>query len=236
MNILFFIFLIIIIFYSILLHEVAHGYAAYRNGDMTAYNVGRLTLNPFAHVDLVGSILVPILSYSLLKIPFGWAKPVPYNPYNIKDKKYAELEIASAGVLTNFLIAFLAVLVFYILKYFGLINLSTVLILQTITSVNLFLGLFNSLPFPPADGFSIFTELFILIKDISLKIKNSFSKKKEYEVIYIDKGNVFKNKSHKIKYIFSNPIMMIFIIIVAVNIFRLIVPYIMSFIDFLYSF
>ncbi|MEA4910925.1 hypothetical protein SDC9_21767 [bioreactor metagenome] len=236
MDILFLIFFFIIIFYSIILHEIAHGYAAYRNGDATAYNAGRLTLNPISHIDAIGSIVVPIFSYLVLKFPFGWAKPVPYNPNNIQGKKYAELEISAAGILTNFTIALLAVVVFYILRFFGLGTESVFLILQTITSVNLFLGLFNLLPFPPADGFSVFTELFSLAKDFWLKIKNSFSKKKEYEVRYMGKTNSFKNTSYRIKALFSNPLMMIIIIIVAVNIFQLLVPYIMSFINFLYSF
>lgn len=230
------IFFIIILFYSIILHEVAHGYAAYRNGDMTAYNAGRLTLNPFSHIDLIGSILVPLFSYLFLQIPFGWAKPVPYNPNNIKHKKYAELEVASAGVLTNLFIAFLAVFIFYILKYFSLINESGIVILQSITSINIFLALFNSLPFPPADGFSIFTELLYHLKSFLLKIKNLFSKKKEFEVRYLNEEISFKNKVYRIKHLFSNPILMIFIIILAVNIFKFLVPGIVSFIIFLYSF
>lgn len=229
-------FFIIILFYSIILHEIAHGYAAYRNGDMTAYNAGRLTLNPLSHIDLLGSIIVPLLSHFLFQLPFGWAKPVPYNPDNIKHKKYAELEVSSAGVLTNFFIALSAVAIFYILSFLGFSNPATTLILQTITSVNLFLGLFNLLPFPPADGYSIFTELFAFLKDFCLKIKNKFSKKKEYEATYVNDINSFKHKSYRIKHIFSNPIMMILIIVVAVNVFQFFVPHIMSFINFLYSF
>ena len=236
MDILFLIFFFIIIFYSIILHEIAHGYAAYRNGDATAYNAGRLTLNPISHIDAIGSIVVPIFSYLVLKFPFGWAKPVPYNPNNIQDKKYAELEISAAGILTNFFLALSAVAIFYILSFLGFSNPATTLILQTITSVNLFLGLFNLLPFPPADGYSIFTELFAFLKDFWLKIKNKFSKKKEYEATYVNDINSFKHKSYTIKHIFSNPIMMILIIIVAVNVFQFFVPYIMSFINYLYSF
>lgn len=202
------IFFIIILFYSIVFHEIAHGYAAYRNGDMTAYNAGRLTLNPIKHIDPIGSILVPIFSFLSFGYAFGWAKPVPYNPNNIKDKKYAELEIASAGVLTNLFLGFLSIFVFYILRYLNLLNLDIKNILTTVTSINLFLAVFNLLPFPPADGFSIFSELF--------KIK--------------------REKSLKIKSLFYNPVVMFIMIFIAVSVFSLIVPFIFSFINYLYSF
>lgn len=229
-------FFIIIIFYSIVLHEVAHGYAAYRNGDLTAFHAGRLTLNPISHIDRIGSIVVPIIAYFLAGIPFGWAKPVPYNPNNVKHKKYAELEIAAAGVLTNIFIAILAVIIFYILKYFGYINSFSLAILKNITIINLFLAMFNSLPFPPADGFSIFTEIIHHSKDFFLKIKNFFSKRKEIEVKYLNEETRFRNKMHNIKAIFSNPLLMILIIFLAVRVFALIVPFIYSFIGYLYSF
>lgn len=229
---LFLIFFIIIIFYSIIFHEVAHGYAAYKNGDNTALNAGRLSLNPISHIDLIGSIIVPLISYTVFKFPFGWAKPVPYNPNNIKDKKYGELSVASAGILVNFFIAFFAVFLFYIIKYLGFLNPDIFSILQLITSVNLFLGLFNLLPFPPADGFSIFAELFIHFKRFMFKMRSLFSKKKESQVIYIEN----RGKMFHVKHLFSNPIMMIIVIFIAVNIFQILVPYILSFINYLYSF
>lgn len=226
-----FIFYIIILFYSIIFHEVAHGYAAYRNGDNTALNAGRLTLNPISHIDFIGSILVPLFSYFVFGMAFGWAKPVPYNPNNIKHKKYAELEVASAGILFNFFIAFLAVLLFHIFKYFGIIGEEITYIFQMITSVNLFLALFNLLPFPPADGFSIFTELFSHLKDLFFDFKNIFRSKKEIKTIYT---NTYRNKAFQIKHIFSSPISMIVIIFVAINLFQVIIPYILSFINYLY--
>lgn len=204
------IFFLIILLYSIIFHEVAHGYAAYRNGDMTAYNAGRLTLNPFSHLDLFGSVIVPFVSYYMFKTPFGWAKPVPYNPNNLnRNNKYAELEVASAGVLTNIFIGFLAVIIFHILRLFGLASIGVTTILQMVTSINLFLAAFNLLPFPPADGFSIFSEIFF---------------KKDRFIFF----------SHKIKAFFSNPATMIIVIFVAVQVFKILVPYILSFIDYLY--
>jgi Zn-dependent protease len=229
------IFFIIILFYSIVFHEIAHGYAAYRNGDMTAFNAGRLTLNPLRHIDMIGSIIVPIISYFAFNFAFGWAKPVPYNPENIKHKKYGELEVASAGILINLFIAGLAILIFYILKGQFLINPAVANILILTTTINLFLALFNLLPFPPADGFSIFSELFTHIRSFYMNIKNKFIKKKIYETNYID-NNPIRNKSFYIKSLFSNPFMMIVIIFVAVNVFSLLVPFVLSFINYLYSF
>lgn len=229
-------FFAIILFYSIVFHEIAHGYAAYRNGDMTAYNAGRLTLNPVKHIDFIGSIIVPIISYFAFSFAFGWAKPVPYRPENLKNKKYGELEVASAGILVNFFIVLISIVLFYILKSNSLMNPALQNILVLTTTINLFLGLFNLLPFPPADGFSIFSELFTHLRSFFLNIKNKFKKKKVYEASYVNENNPIRNKSLYIKSLFSNPLMMIAIIFLAVNVFSLLVPYILSFINFLYSF
>ena len=230
------IFFAIILFYSIVFHEIAHGYAAYRNGDMTAFNAGRLTLNPLKHIDFIGSIIVPIISYFAFHFAFGWAKPVPYNPNNIKHKKYAELEVASAGILTNIFIAALSLIAFYILRSQSLMNPGLQNILVLTTTINLFLALFNLLPFPPADGFSIFSELFTHIRAGYLNFKNKFSKRKTYQANYVETGDPVRNRSLYIKSIFSNPFMMIVIIFIAVNVFSLLVPYVLFFIDKLFAF
>jgi Zn-dependent protease len=231
------IFSAIIVIFSIVFHEIAHGYAAYRNGDMTAYNAGRLTLNPLKHIDIFGSILLPIfLILSKSSFMFAWAKPVPYNPDNLRGKKYAELEVASAGILTNFFIVLISVTLFYIFKNNSLMNPALEYILRKITTINLFLALFNLLPFPPADGFSIFSELFTHIRGFYLNLKNKFSKKKTYQASYVDNNNPIRSKSFYIKSLFSNPFMMIIIIFVAVNVFGMLVPYILSFINTLFSF
>ena len=105
------IFVLIILLFSIVIHEVAHGSVAYSLGDPTAKNAGRLTLNPIPHIDPIGSILLPgvliLMSVALGGggIIFGWAKPVPINPYNFRDQKYGEVKVALAGPGANLLIA-----------------------------------------------------------------------------------------------------------------------------------
>ena len=109
---------IIVLIYSIILHEIAHGYVAYREGDNTAKWAGRLTLNPLPHIDPIGSILIPILSYIGAGAAFGWAKGVPYNPHMLRHK-YSEAKVAVAGVATNFALAIIAAAIFYFTKSFN---------------------------------------------------------------------------------------------------------------------
>src|SRR5437868_13966586 len=100
------IFYFVVLILSIIVHEVAHGYAAYALGDPTAKHAGRLTLYPIPHIDPVGSIIVPLLGVlSPAHIFFGWAKPVPYNPYNLKNQRWCEAIVAFAGVGTNLFLA-----------------------------------------------------------------------------------------------------------------------------------
>src|SRR3989344_7026652 len=95
---------ITILILSVIIHEVSHGYMADCLGDPTARLQGRLTLNPIKHIDPVGSIIVPLIT-SLAGFTFGWAKPVPYNPYNLRNRRQGEFLIAIAGPLSNLLIA-----------------------------------------------------------------------------------------------------------------------------------
>ena len=143
-----------VLIYSIILHEIAHGYIAYREGDGTAKWAGRLTLNPWPHVDIVGSIIVPILSYMSAGVAMGWAKGVPYNPHQLKHK-YSEAKVAAAGVITNFLLAVI---------FAGIYRLVDVDLIKyisaTVVIVNISLGIFNLLPLPPFDGMRILTSLF----------------------------------------------------------------------------
>jgi Zn-dependent protease len=150
---------ILIALFSIIAHEVAHGYAAYIQGDETAYRAGRLTLNPIPHIDMVGSILVPFMAFITAGMFFGWAKPVPYNVHNVRGK-YGEAFVASAGVLTNFALAFCAALVFVLLNKEGLISTPLAQALFTIIVVNVSLGVFNLIPVPPFDGMAIIQALF----------------------------------------------------------------------------
>lgn len=145
---------LIILILSVIVHEVAHGYAADSLGDPTARLAGRLTLNPLPHIDLMGSIVIPaLLIFSSSPILFGWAKPVPYNPYNLKDQRWGEALVAVAGSATNLLLA----VIFGLLVRFGAaagLDAAMLSLAGTIAFVNLFLGLFNLIPFPPLDGFT----------------------------------------------------------------------------------
>ena len=150
------IFYIIILIMSVVIHEVSHGFVAEKWGDNTARNAGRLTLNPIKHLDLFGSILLPALLV-LSNSPFliGWAKPVPYNPYNLRNQKWGTVAVASAGILSNI---FLAVLFGLIMRFslsssFGLnIPAGFFVVTSIIVITNLALALFNLVPLPPLDG------------------------------------------------------------------------------------
>lgn len=144
---------LVVLIFSVIAHEVAHGYAADSLGDPTARLSGRLTLNPLPHIDMMGSIIIPaLLIFSGSSILFGWAKPVPYNPYNLKSHRWGETLVAIAGSATNI---FLAIL-FGLLVRFGadVLPSAALSVAATIAFVNLFLGLFNLIPFPPLDGFT----------------------------------------------------------------------------------
>src|SRR3989338_3694981 len=96
---------IIAVIFSIVLHEVAHGAMANSLGDPTAKDFGRLTLNPLKHLDLFGSIILPLLTFFVGGFVFGYAKPVPYNPFHLSDKKYGPAKVALAGPLSNIILA-----------------------------------------------------------------------------------------------------------------------------------
>jgi Zn-dependent protease len=142
----------IVLILSIIVHEVAHGYAADSLGDPTARLARRLTLNPLPHVDLMGSIIIPaLLIFTNSPILFGWAKPVPYNPYNLRAKRWGETLVAVAGSATNLLLA----IIFGLIIRFGAgLPAAAISLAATIAFINLFLGLFNLIPFPPLDGFT----------------------------------------------------------------------------------
>lgn len=145
------IFTIIILIMSVVIHEVSHGYVAVLLGDPTPRLQGRLTLNPLRHLDLFGSIIVPILT-SLSGFTFGWAKPVEWNPYNVKNIRIGELLISAAGPLSNILIA----LVFGTLVRFQVFNPVFLTLAAYVVIINLALAVFNLIPVPPLDGSKIF--------------------------------------------------------------------------------
>ena len=127
-----------------------HGWMADQLGDPTAKHEGRLTLNPIPHIDLFGSILLPfILVITGSPFVFGWAKPVPFNPYNLQDKKYGIAKVAAAGPLANLITA-----IFFgmILRFLPIVSSTLVISLAIIVQINLILMIFNLLPIPPLDG------------------------------------------------------------------------------------
>lgn len=152
-----FIFQIIVLIFSVVIHEVSHGYAALALGDKTAQDAGRLTLNPIKHLDPFGSILLPTISYMLGGFIFGWAKPVPYNPYNLSNQKWGPALVGAAGPVANISLAVIFGLTVRFLPNLadgasGLFVLNFMTIASTIALLNLVLAIFNLVPIPPLDG------------------------------------------------------------------------------------
>ncbi len=149
------IFQFIVFIFSVMVHEVSHGVVALKLGDETAKKEGRLTLNPLVHIDFFGSILLPIfLVLTSSPVIFGWAKPVPYNPNNLKNPKKGAALIGIAGPLSNIALAVIFGILLRIISGIGvpmsLFPLS--MLFQIIISINLLLAVFNLMPIPPLDG------------------------------------------------------------------------------------
>ncbi len=142
--------LIAILIFSVIVHEVSHGLMANALGDPTARLEGRLTLNPIAHIDPMGSIILPaILALSNSPFLFGWAKPVPYNPYNLqKGGRFGEVLVAAAGPASNILLAIL----FALPLYLNAVPATLATLLFGAVFLNIFLAVFNLIPIPPLDG------------------------------------------------------------------------------------
>lgn len=152
------VFYIAILVMSVVIHEVSHGFMAEYFGDNTARNAGRLTLNPLKHLDPFGSIILPALLYFTSGFVFGWAKPVPYNPNNLRDVKWGTVAVAGAGILANL---FIAVLFGVIIRLSINVDVPAgfVFITSSIVLINLALAIFNLVPIPPLDGSKILFSL-----------------------------------------------------------------------------
>jgi len=146
------IFQIIVLLFSVVIHEVSHGLMANSLGDPTAKNLGRLSLNPLKHLDMFGSIILPLLLF-LIRSPFivGYAKPVPYVSENLRDRKYGPAKVAFAGPASNFILAGLFGLT---LRFLPDVFVSPLVpqLLSFIIILNLVLAIFNLFPIPPLDG------------------------------------------------------------------------------------
>jgi Zn-dependent protease len=173
-----------ILLFAITVHEAAHGWAANKMGDPTAYNLGRVSLNPLAHIDPIGTVLLPVM-LALVRLPaFGWAKPVPVNPFNLRNPRRDNIWISFAGPAANCLVAAASILVLLVLKFLnpgvdqflkiivrtlfknpeilraalphGLYPLQGLaLILYFAVLINIYLAIFNLIPIPPLDGSGI---------------------------------------------------------------------------------
>ncbi|OGI65012.1 hypothetical protein A3A95_02585 [Candidatus Nomurabacteria bacterium RIFCSPLOWO2_01_FULL_39_18] len=169
------IFYIAILVMSIVIHEVSHGFAAEYFGDKTARFAGRLTLNPLKHLDIFGSIILPIiLVVAHSPFLFGWAKPVPYNPDNLSNKRWGTMAVAVAGVLANFLIAFIFGIVIRLASHAS-VSPDFYFITSTIVIVNLALGIFNLVPIPPLDGSKILFSFLPYSFDPVVKLLEQYS-------------------------------------------------------------
>ncbi|MDB5266713.1 MAG: peptidase [Parcubacteria group bacterium] len=168
-----FIFQIAILIMSVVIHEVSHGYMANYLGDPTAKLEGRLTLNPLKHLDLVGSFIVPVIAYFTGGFIFGWAKPVPYNPYNLRPGRWPEALVALAGPASNLILAVVFGLFLRFSLVHGVGNAGFAEITMMIVLVNLVLTVFNLVPLPPLDGSKL---LFALFPERMYKMRHFFER------------------------------------------------------------
>lgn len=174
-------FSIVILLFSVILHEVMHGVVALKFGDQTAQRAGRLTLNPIPHIDLFGTILLPaLLIFTGSPILFGWAKPVPVNPLNFTSLRKGELAVSAAGILANFGLAIGAALLFHILDALPIMFPALIgSLLRYTVLINLVLGVFNLFPIPPLDGSKI------LLSQLPYNLARSYQRLEPYGILIL---------------------------------------------------
>ncbi len=158
---------LIILIFSVVIHEVAHGYAAKWEGDETASMLGRLSANPLRHIDPFGSVILPALTYLLGGFVIGWAKPVPIDPRNFRHARWGEGLVAAAGPATNILLA----VVFAILIRAASLGDAALLVAESVVFINILLAVFNLIPVPPLDGSRILTSLVPPLKSFFLSLE-----------------------------------------------------------------
>lgn len=162
------IFSIAILIMSVVIHEVAHGFAADHMGDPTPRLQGRLSLNPLKHLDWFGSLLIPLLTYQAGGFIFGWAKPVMINPYNLRGR-WGEAIVALAGPGSNIIVAIFFGLIFRFGPIFGF-SVDFLNAILSIVIINLILAVFNLMPIPPLDGSRV---VYAIFPSFSSKYRNT---------------------------------------------------------------
>lgn len=172
---------LLILLFSVILHEVMHGLVAKKFGDNTAERAGRLTLNPLPHIDPIGTILVPLIFiFSQTGVMFGWAKPVPVNPLNFSNLRKGELFVSAAGILANFGLVIIFTVIYHILNVLPILFPALIgAILRYGVFINLLLGIFNLLPIPPLDGSKI------LLSQLSYKLAKEYQKFESYGILIL---------------------------------------------------
>ncbi|PKN01795.1 MAG: site-2 protease family protein [Elusimicrobia bacterium HGW-Elusimicrobia-1] len=148
-----------ILLFSVILHEYAHGWMAERKGDDTARVMGRLTFNPLAHIDPVGSVLLPLIAALTGGPLIGWAKPVPVNPYRLNDPTRDMMWVGAAGPVSNLLLAVVCSFALFFLKFAGIEDKLIYSFLGYAVVINVLLPVFNMVPVPPLDGSRVLSGL-----------------------------------------------------------------------------
>jgi Zn-dependent protease len=154
----------VIFLLSLTVHECAHAFAAEKSGDPTGRYLGRITLNPIPHIDILGTVIFPLIAFTSGAMMFGWAKPVPFNPMNLRDRRWGEIFIALAGPFSNILLVILFMIITKLVLTEPMMLLNddndpVAMVLNTGIQLNIVLAVFNLIPIPPLDGHHVLRNL-----------------------------------------------------------------------------